>query len=153
MNDWFRMELRLFLEFSSYYRLSLIVVFYSSCSLLHCSRYVQEKASNYVFAPDLRMIFVPFRDYDFITVMMSETHLANMWGLVILYPTYVLTVPLCWLYKNQCTDSLDEGGNRWKLTVLHLSSNHFPMLKLHATTLIINASGSEWLYVANCDSE
>ena len=127
--------------------LSLIVVafLYTSCSLFHCSKYVQEKAFAIMYSLLILGIFVPFQVIMIpITVMMSKLGLANMWGLVILYLTYAIPQTL-FLYvgyiKISIPDSLDEaaeidGADRFT-TYRRII---FPMLKpMHATTLIINA--------------
>lgn len=82
MNDWFRMELEAS-EFSSYYGVIIdcSTFFYTSCSLFHCSKYVQEKAFAIMYSLlILGDICSISGDYDSITVMMSKLGLANMWG-------------------------------------------------------------------------
>ena len=88
-------------------------------------------AFNWMYILLLIGIFVPFQVIMIpITVMMSKIHLANEWGLIILYLTYAIPQTL-FLYvsyiKQSVPESLDEaaeldGANKFT-AYLRLSSH------------------------------
>ena len=124
---------------------ALVMIFVPMAAYSIARNMSKRTAFNWMYILLIIGIFVPFQVIMIpITVMMSKIHLANEWGLIILYLTYAIPQTL-FLYvsyiKQSVPDSSDEaaeldGDN----TSTAYSKIIFPLLKpMHATTLIINA--------------